>query len=98
MSDLISRRGRAQTVDEGLVLTMLETMRRSVIALASRGAIRRDDITLLVGGAMSVTAHGRGRALHLKLDQIEEDGYRAAREFAASSAEIRNRERDHDEW
>lgn len=75
---------RTLQVDEGLVLTMLETMRRSVIALAYRGVIRRDDITLLVGGALSVTAHGRGRALHLKLDQIEEDGYRAARAFAAT--------------
>lgn len=84
MSDTLSRRGRVQTIDEGLVLTMLETMRRSVIALASRGAIRRDDITLLVGGALSVTAHGRGSAIHLKLDQIEEDGYRAAREFEAT--------------
>lgn len=84
MSDALTRRGRAETVDEGLVLTMLETMRRSVIALAHRGVIRRDDITLLVGGAMSVTAHGRNSALHLKLDQIEEDGYRAAREYAAA--------------
>lgn len=92
MSDLLTRRGQGQTVDEGLVLTMLETMRRSVIALASRGAIRRDDITLLVGGALSITAHGRGRALHLKLDQIEEDGYRAAREFQATSAHHREQD------
>ncbi|MGO4738615.1 hypothetical protein AB4099_18855 [Bosea sp. 2KB_26] len=77
---------RMLKVDEGLVLTMLETMRRSVIALACRGCLAEDDITLLVSGAMSVTAHGRNTALHIKLDQIEADGYRAAKEFAATSA------------
>ena len=91
MSDTLSRRGRGQIVDERLVLTMLETIRRSVIALAHRGRIGRDDITLLVGGAMSV-AHGRNSALHLPLDQIEEDGYRAAREFRDAVAG------DDDEW